>query len=353
IWTQSFNGTPRYVSANGAREIIGELAIAAPLYAPQLQALAKLAHDASALAQSQLQLTQLQVGTQIVDAWFQLALAQNQQALWQQSLARNQLLYSQVQQAFHAGATARLNLVQTRLLLTQAQNQYAQAQSAVRSARRALNLELALPLSAPTRISRGTKALTNRSLSLPTIWQHALQSQPLLRIAEQQIRQGQTQISVQRAATDPTVTANLAYGVDTATTPQENDLGWQAGINLQLPLFGFGRNQDRIAAAKAHLTALRDAKNALLLQIHRQINTDWGLYRQAVVAHQHSARAAKEARQVYEMTLHGFHAGAFTALTLSQAQTSWIQAALTATNARVQEQLAATQLLLDEGRLPQ
>ena len=350
IWTQSRDGQPLYVAANGAREVIGEVAVDVPLYAPELRALSRLARNRAAVARSELRLARLQVAARIVNAWFRLALAENHVAIWRQTVAYDRSLYERTRRAYRAGASARLNVVQTHLLLIEAGARYAQNRTAEATARRALNLELGMPASASISVLWPAKPLVPSPLR--QLWRNAVRFQPLIRAARRRVLQGRSEVRVQRTATLPTVQGYVAYGVDTATAPEARDLGWQAGVDLSLPLFGFGRYRERLAAAHAHLSALRQAKNALVLQIRQRINRDYGLFRRALESSHRSAEVAREARRVYWMTLHGFRNGALNALVLSQAQTDLIQAELAGANARIEERMAGVQLLLDEGRLP-
>ena len=350
IWTQSRDGQPLYVAANGAREVIGEVAVDVPLYAPELRALSRLARNRAAVARSELRLARLQVAARIVNAWFRLALAENHVAIWRQTVAYDRSLYERTRRAYRAGASARLNVVQTHLLLIEAGARYAQNRTAEATARRALNLELGMPASTSISVLWPAKPLVPSPLR--QLWRNAVRFQPLIRAARRRVLQGRSEVRVQRSATLPTVQGYVAYGVDTATAPEARDLGWQAGVDLSLPLFGFGRYRERLAAAHAHLSALRQAKNALVLQIRQRINRDYGLFRRALESSHRSAEVAREARRVYWMTLHGFRNGALNALVLSQAQTDLIQAELAGANARIEERMAGVQLLLDEGRLP-
>ncbi len=351
IWTESRNGQPVFAAANGQREVIGQAVLTAPLYAPQLSALAKLAKDQSAIAKSQTQSVRLQVATTLSNAWYAVLLAQNTSALWQRVLDQDRLLYHDTRDQFRSGATARLNLVQTQLLLLQARSASAQAQEALGSVRRNLRLQLQLPAGSPVQLAP-TSTLPAAPAPLPQLWQEASQRQPLLQVAQAQLHAARAQVAVQRASLAPNIDVQAAYGLDSTQVPRPQSLGWQAGITLNLPLFGFGRRHDRIAAAQEQLAALRSARRALLLQIQTRINTDYGVYQQESTRLQQDRHSLAAARAVYHMTRAGFRAGALNALNLAQADQAWVQARLALIRAQIRAQMAATQLALDVGKLP-
>ncbi|MHB8181237.1 TolC family protein [Acidithiobacillus sp.] len=86
IWSESRNGHPLFVAANGPREVIGQVQVLVPLYAPQLHALAKAAKDQSAIARSQETETLLRVAAKVVNTYYQLDLLQTQTTIWRSTL---------------------------------------------------------------------------------------------------------------------------------------------------------------------------------------------------------------------------------------------------------------------------
>lgn len=352
IWTESRQGRPLFVAANGRREAIGQIVITAPVFDAQLQALAKAARASATAARYQVLLTQLQTAASVTNVWYQLALAQGQVAFWQQTVAYDKTLVAHSAKAFHAGAAARIDVVQTQLLLTQARAQLDQAQVQQQTAARELNLQLGLPDDAAATAAKHSIPAAGAFGSFAQLWQRMQARQPLLQLAQKEIGVARAAKAVQNAAYLPVVNAQLAYGIDANGVPSGRDLGWQAGLGLTMPLFSFGRRQDRVAAADANVQALRADRTALLLQMHSRLNQDWGAYRAAQENACHAKRIGREAKLVYHMTQEGFRAGALNALNLAQAQNAWIQARLTALQAGLRMSLARQQLLLDTGQLP-
>lgn len=351
IWSESRDAQPLFVSANGSREVIAQLRVSLPLYDPQLNALAKVAKDQSAVAQSQAQATRLSVVATVVNDYYRLAVLLTQQTIWHSTLHTTQKLYGDTQKAYRAGAVSRLDLVQTSLLRNKARTGLQQSTAEAQAAMRILNLQIG-------RAANGALVLPPFTASKPTLppshvlYGQAQRTQPLLRVAEQQIRVGQGQVSVQNGAILPTISANGAYGVDTSAVPRGNDLGWQGSVTMRLPIFGFGIRRQRIAAAQEQVAALQAARQALILQIKSQIALDYGVAQAADKTLVNARRAAHDAQRVYVMTRKGYFAGALNALNLAQAEGSWVRARLRLANAEVAVHLTQAQLDLDIGQYP-
>lgn len=351
IWSDSPNGQPLFIAGNAPREVIGQIHVSVPLYAPQLHALAKAAKDQSVINRSQETVTFLRVAAQVVNAYYQLNLLQTQTTIWRSTLNVAQKLYLDTHKAYKAGAVSQLDLTQSAILRNKARAGLEQTAAETRAATRLLNLQLG-------RAADGKIILSNRpefASLLPSpshLDTQAKQRQPLVQVADRQIALARAQIQVQRGATLPTINASAAYGVDTATAPRTGDLGWQGALTLSMPIFGFGAHQDRIAAAQEQLAALRSARQALILQIDSQIAHDYGAAQAAEKTLNNARTTAHEAFSVYTMTRKGYFAGAFNALNLAQAEGSWVRARLRLASAQIAVQMTRAQLELDMGRYP-
>jgi outer membrane protein len=351
IWTQIQNGQPRFVSANGARELIGQVRLQIPLYTPQAYALSALASDRSAIARYRLQQTRLAVAAQVTMAYYQVALDDNALAVWRKALAAARQMLTATQEGYRAGTRSRLDLSQSKLTLVRIRMGLDQARPRAQAARQVLALQTGYTTATLPTLARVAVPRT----ALPgthTLRQQADQSQPLLRVANGEIQSARSLLRYQQAARLPVIAATGAYGVDTSTPPQSRQLGWQAILSLQMPIFGFGRNRDRVAAAQEQVAAMQAAKAALRLQIRSRLAADYGAAQAAANALQDAQTLARAARTVYTMTRKGYLAGAESALALQQAENGWVQAQLQSAGAAIRARLTRAQLALDSGLLP-
>ncbi|MBU2808393.1 TolC family protein [Acidithiobacillus ferrooxidans F221] len=351
IWTQTQNGQPRFVSANGARELVGQVRLQIPLYAPQAYALSALARDRSAIARYRLQQARLEVAAQVTMAYYQLALDDNELAVWRRALTAARQMFVATQEGYRAGTRSRLDLSQSKLTLVRIRMGLDQARPRARAARQVLALQTGYGVAALPALAPVATPLT--ALPGPKILrQQANQSQPLLRVADGEIQSARSLLHYRRAARLPVIAATGAYGVDTSTLPQSQQLGWQAILSLQMPIFRFGRNRDLVAAAQEQVAAMQSAKAALQLQIRGRLAADYGAAQAAANALQDAQTLAQTARTVYTMTRKGYLAGAESALALQQAENGWVQAQLQTAGAAIRTRLTRAQLALDSGLLP-
>jgi len=351
IWTQTRNGRSSFVAANRPREIIGQVRLSVPLYTPQAYALQALAHNRLVVARYQLRQARLLVAAQVAASYYRLALLENEIAILREAEAAADDLLHATQKAYQAGSRSRLDLTQARLTLVDVRAGLDQATPKAAAARHVLALQTnyatdelpPLPsIAPPAEGLSGEAVLVTRATRL----------QPILQVARGEIQAARNQLRYRQAARLPVVRAAGTYGVDTATVPQPRDLGWQWALNLRMPIFGFGRNRDRIAAAQEHLAAMEAGERALLLQVQSRLAADYGAAKAADDAVRDDQTIAREARAVYEMTRKGYLAGALSALAMQQAETNWVHARLKLAGAAIRARLARAQLDLDSGVLP-
>lgn len=351
IWSESRNGHPLFAAAIGPREVIGQIQVSVPLYTPQLHALANAAKDQAAITRSQEMETRLVVAAQVVNAYYQLELLQNQAAIWRSTLDVARKLYLHTHKAYTAGAASKLDLIQTALLRNKARTGLQQTETGLRAATRLLNLQIGRAPAGKIMLSNG-QAFASPPPRPSLLDLQAKRTQPLIQVADRQITSGRAQVQVQRDATLPTVSVGMAYGIDTITAPQTGDLGWQGAVTVSMPIFGFGAHKDRIAATQEQVAALTAARRALILQIDSRIAHDYGAAQGAEKTLDNDRIAAREAFSIYTMTRKGYFAGALNALNLAQAEGGWVRARLRLVGARIAVQMTRAQLELDMGRYP-
>ncbi|WP_077273586.1 TolC family protein [Acidithiobacillus thiooxidans] len=352
IWSATRNGSPLFIASNAPREIIGQVQINIPLYSPQVNALQALARNQIDVARYQEDESRLLVAARVTTAYYRLALLHNECKVWRSALVSIQSLYKATKKGYQIGSYSRLDLAQTQLMLTHIRGGLRQVRVRITTARRILALQ----------IGDSVDELPNLAvLAVPDVIlpkeqafdRQASQAQPLLLAAKAEVQVARSQLQFHRAARLPVVQGVGAYGIDTGTLPQTNDLGWQVGLTLHMPIFGFGRNRDRIAAAQEHLAAVESGKLALLLHIQSSIATDYGATQAALNALHNDQVVEQQAHLVYQMTRKGYLAGALSALDLQQAEKGWVQARLKLAGAAIGVRLAKARLALDTGVLPQ
>jgi len=310
---------------------------------PQTRALSKLSKDQVTIERFHLLQTRLSVAAQVSMTYYRLALSNNMIAIWRRALVAARQVFQATRDGYATGTRSRLALQQAQLNLLRIQSKLKQTLAQSVAIRQVLALQTGLGSHLPplAKVSGPLRALPD----LSKIQSRAMQAQPLLRAADAQIQAAHAQLQFHQSARLPVFSANAAYGVDTATIPHSAQLGWQAGLSLQMPIFGFGRNRDQIAAAREQVAALQAAKSALQMQIRSRLAQDAGAARAAGIALKNAGEIEHSAQAVYSMTRKGYLAGAESALALQQAEDAWVQAQLQATNAMIRARLSRTQLI--------
>lgn len=351
IWTQTRDSEPVFVSANGAREVVGQIRLHVPVYSPSTYALEALARAGVMTARYQEQEARLVVAAQVSAAYYRLARLNNEENVWRKARDAAQRLLTATQQSYRNGIRSRLDVAQAKLTLADAQAGLDRTVPQVQAASRVLGLEIGYAPEFPPRVSHiGPPA--------SALWRSAVfdvkadRMQPLLRVADSEIQAARDTVRLRQAVRLPEVAVDGGYGLDTTAAPQARNLGWQAAVTVQMPLFGFGRERDRIDAARERLEALEAGKNALALTIHTRIAADYGSAQAADKSVRNERLIAREAQAVAAMTRKGYLLGTLSALALSQAENHWVQARLAYAGAAIRARLARTQLALDAGILP-
>ncbi|MDA8092543.1 MAG: TolC family protein [Betaproteobacteria bacterium] len=351
IWTQTRDSQPVFVSANGAREVVGQLRLHVPVYAPSTYALEALARAGVVTARYQEQQARLAVAAQVSAAYYRLALLDNEEQVWRKALDAARDLFTATRQGYRNGTRSRLDLTQAKLTVADAQAGLDRTVPQAQAASRVLALELGYGPGALPCLSQIGPPVS--ALSPPAAFDaKADRMQPLLRVADGQIQAQKAAVRLRQAARLPQVAVDGGYGLDTTATPQAGNLGWQAAVTVQMPLFGFGRDRDRVDAAREQLEALQAGKNALALTVHTRIAADYGSAQAADKSVRNERLIAREAQAISTMTRKGYLLGTLSALALSQAENHWVQARLAYAGAAIRARLARTQLALDAGILP-
>lgn len=351
IWTQTRDSQPVLASANGAREVLGLIDLHVPVYSPSTYALEALARDRLMTARYRERQARLAVAAQVTVAYYRLALLDNEEQVWRRALRASRQLLDATKKSYRTGTRSRLDVTQAQLAVANARAGLDRTVPQARAASRVLALETGYASSSLPRLA-GTRP---PAVALPpssAFDARAERAQPLLQVAASEIQAARDKVRLRQAARLPAVAIDGGYGLDTTEPPQARDLGWQTSVTVHMPLFGFGRNRDRIDAARESLMAMEAGKSALALTVHTRIAADHGSAEAADKAVQNERRIAQEAQAVSTMTRKGYLAGTLSALALSQAENNWVQARLAYAGAAIRARLARAQLALDAGTLP-
>jgi cobalt-zinc-cadmium efflux system outer membrane protein len=159
------------------------------------------------------------------------------------------------EQRFQAGSAPRLEVLQSQLALSQAENEATAARGAVVAARAELNALLAFPLDAPT--SLVTPLDAGDPPEAGAALQRALDASAELGVLNRRIEEQRARLALARALQVPDVTPEATI---TRDAEPEFSTGWRVAVAVSVPVFTRHRAGVHVEEATlAQLTAEREA----------------------------------------------------------------------------------------------
>jgi cobalt-zinc-cadmium efflux system outer membrane protein len=191
-------------------------------------------------------------------AYFAQFVAEQRQALLQETQALAQRARDAAQARFDAGGVPRLEVVQAQLALADAQNQAAAAQGTVTAARATLNAAVGLPLDTPTTVDASLDP--GPALAMAAAVARARGASAELTAIDRRIDEQRARVSLAQALRAPDITPEATL---TRRAAPEFDTGWRAAVAVTMPVFTTHRAAVRVEEATlAQLTSEREASAA-------------------------------------------------------------------------------------------
>jgi len=191
-------------------------------------------------------------------AYFNLALARDTVGLGRQSVEQAERLAGIAQARFEAGDIAQFEVLQAKLAVARATNDFSRLENAERIARAGLNQLLNRP---PDALIDLQESLFIRALppaALSELITRSLGENAELQAAEQQLAVERSRLKLARASRLPDLL--LEPGIESIDPSLPNNYAFKMQVALPLPIFNRARGETaRINALIAQLTAERDA----------------------------------------------------------------------------------------------
>lgn len=213
----------------------------------------------------------LSISTEVKRAFYRVLIAQEKLELATQLYNTQQQAVRQSRQLFDSGETPKTDLLQTEL----------QAQLAIVLAGEAKVIhknswrKLAASIGSPALTQRpilGSFEPIAQPLSFDFWQQKTIESSPELLAAEAEVERVRTTIDREIAQSIPDYQTQISLGRDS------NSNHFFAGVQLQVPLQIFDRNQGNIAAAKSNLVAAQNRVGQIKLRLTKQLAIEFQQY---------------------------------------------------------------------------
>ena len=357
IWTRTKNGYPVFASANGMRELIGQIGLTVPIFDPKIYGEISLAGNNLKIAEYRLRLARLFTAARITQYFYGIILLKDEVKIEQKALGGAKKILTAAKIGYKAGSLPRFDVVQTELMTADLQTNLEILKSKVKSFERMFLMEIFYGNVHPAKLSLlipvpESAGLYRRIPPLNSLISKAVKKQPLLKIARAEIESAKASVSISEAGELPTIQGGGAYGEDTVNSFDAPDLGWQFFVILNVPIYNFGLHKDYIDAANERLMALKSAESAVKLSVKKRLTIDYGRAAASKKKIYGAKILVKKSYEAFKMTKEGYLAGAFNALELQEAQNNWIKSRLELAKAVNEFYLAISQLDIDMGIIP-
>lgn len=356
IWTQARQDSPLFASANGMRELIGQVRLTVPIFDPKIYAAIALARSNMDIAGYRLQTARLFVAARVAQYFYGVILLKDEIKIKQKALSNAKKNFIATKNEYKAGSLPRFDVVQTELMAVKLQTDLNVLKSEEKALGHIFRMEVFC--------NSGSRFKLSPFLSVkPAVFNYilppvnplilnAIKKQPLLKIARAEIVSARADVSINKAEKFPSIQGGAAYGEDTINSVYAPNLGWQFFVMMNVPIYNFGLRNDYIGAASERLMAVKSAESAMKLSIKKRLVRDYGLAAASRKRISGAKILVKESKEVFSMTEKGYLVGAFNALALQEAQNNWIKARLELAKSINRFYLTAAQLDIDMGVIP-
>lgn len=218
----------------------------------------------------------LSITTEIKRAFYQVLIAQEKLELANQLAAAQQQAVSQSRQLFDAGETPKTDLLQTELQAQRALVLVGEARVIHKNSWRQLAASIGSP-NLEQRTVLGTFEPLAQPLAFDYWQQKILENSPTLLAAEAEVERVRTTIDQEIARSVPDYQTQISLGRDS------NSNHFFTGVQLQVPLQIYDRNQGSIAAAKSNLVAAQNRVRQIQLRLTKQLAMEFQKYELSLV----------------------------------------------------------------------
>ena len=218
----------------------------------------------------------LGISTEVKRAFYQVLIAQEKLKVATQLYNTQQQAVRQSRQLFDSGETPKTDLLQTELQAQLARVLVGEAKVIYKNSWR----KLAASTGSPTLMQRpiiGSFEPIAQPLSFDFWQQKTLESSPELLAAEAEVERVRTTIDREIAQSIPDYQTQISLGRDS------NSNHFFTGVQLQVPLQIYDRNQGNIAAAKSNLVAAQNRVGQIKLQLTKQLAIEFQQYELSLV----------------------------------------------------------------------
>ncbi len=319
IYSTYRNGNPDFVGANGQKEALACLSLHQPIF--NADAWGRFRQSALEQKKQHVLFRQMhqQVILQVIESYFNTLKLRGEKQALRENLHSFRLMYEQSQLLFESGSVPELDVKKSHVEYLLQKNGLHQAQKDCQAALNHLKELVGLHLSDSLKITDFPPQEV-RLDSLTFYETAALQNSPEWQALQLEKKQALLQRQTSLLNNLPAVDANLYYGWDANPPLSKKNNGWQAMLNISLPLWRWGAQKADYQIAGLRIQQIEQMQIKLKKQILQQVINSYNeahLQQAQIIA---MAESKKEAEQAVEMAKIGYQEGSVTNLELINTQ---------------------------------
>lgn len=326
-----------------------------PLYRPVLGLGVDQARSQISDAQSVLEREVQNLGMRVVEAYLQVLLAQEKEALLK---VQHQLITRQLDAArkrFEGGQGIRTDIDEAQARLDMVQAQQLEASQSRQTAQLQLQMMVQRPVDAV--VSLDTGALSPAAFDAQTVqfWMDKAEARsPELMALRARVEAARYEVQRAQAVHKPTLDAVAQVsrsGSENVTSPQSGYINRQIGLQLNVPLYAGGAVQSGVRQALAEQTRQEETLESVRRDLHLRVQKEWRGVTEGVARIAALERAVVSAQRVVVSVRRSFEGGIRTVLDVLNAEQQAQQAQRDLAEARLAYVASRLRLLSLVGEL--
>lgn len=350
IESSASNGIPDFVGANGLKERIAYLSASQTIFSADNWLNLKESKINSQQQNLFYSLTRQQVLFKVIKAYFSILKSQGEIKTYQQNLEAFKLIYQQSQLLYKSGEVPEIDVKKSLVEFMLQKNSVIRANKTYQEDINSLKVIVNFPVEAQMIIRDFPYRKINLD-SLDRYQQIATENNLELKMLKMDLARFRLQKTSALLQHLPAANVGFLYGWDTNDLFRGNTRGWQAYINLSIPLWQWGglAVNHQIAELQYRQTQLRIDR--LQKQIYQRVQVAYNeciIQKQQMEAMEQSRDAAREAMKMAEV---GYREGTLTNLDLINTQKLLTETQINYSNALYDFYIAKAQLFLTIGKL--
>lgn len=299
------------------------------------------ARAGAAASAHDLQAARLQLGFEVVRAYFNLRKAREAVGALTAGVQAYEAAVANARLRFAAGQLLKADLLSLEVQLAQTREQLASTRHGAELAGQAFRFVLGLP-SAPEPVELAADDPGPARISAPATSDYSLR--PELRGLQERARAAAAMVEAARGSRRPTVNAFASYQYDQGWKLDRDADGWMAGLSVELNVFDGGRTSGRIRQAGAELDQVNEMLRRATLGIALEAEQARLAHADARERLQVTAQAVELAEESAALSRARFEKGALLAAELIGVEGRLVEARMRRLVAEADERIALAAL---------